>query len=248
MAQHDRVGSESGATAQPGMGAIAQGATLTDWRTVAERVAAILRDRIVKGDLAPFDRIVERQVSAELEVSRTPVREALKLLEADGLIEISLHRGAQVAPYRPDDARHLFDVIASLESLAARRLADALAPEVLDRLEALHSSMLDHHRAGRFSDYFDVNTAIHDAVIAGSGNPVLVETHRRLIARARRGRFLAIMDPARLEQAVSEHEALMDALRRRDAGAAAAVWDAHLRNTGDTVADLLSRSALDGAL
>ena len=93
---------------------------------VAEQVAATLRDRIVKGELAPFDRIVERRLSAELNVSRTPIREALKLLEADGLIEITLHRGAIVSEYRPEEAFLLFDVIAMLEGLAAR--AASVAP------------------------------------------------------------------------------------------------------------------------
>ncbi len=204
-----------------------------------DRVAAILRDRIVKGDLAPGDRLVERRLSAELQTSRTPVREALKLLEADGLIEISLHRGAQVAAFRAADARRLFDVISVLESLAARRLAEAITPETLAHLEALHARMLTFHRSGQAMAYFDINTVIHDAIVAACGNPVLEETHRRLIARARRGRFLAITDPARLAQAVGEHETVMAAFRTRDPDAAGAVWEAHLRHTGEAVAGML---------
>lgn len=214
-------------------------------KAVAERVAHLLRDRIVKGDLAPHDRLVERHLSAELAVSRTPIREALKLLEADGLIEISLHRGAQVAPYRSDDALRLFDVISVLEGLAARRLAETIAPATLDRLEDLHAQMLGHHRAGEATRYFDVNTVIHDVIVEACANPALAETHQRLIARARRGRFLAIMEPARLEQAVGEHEAVMQAFRDRDADAAARVWERHLRHTGETVAEVLA--AQEGA-
>lgn len=204
-----------------------------------ERVAAILRDRIVKGELAPGDRLVERRLSAELETSRTPVREALKLLEADGLIEISLHRGAQVVPYRAEDARQLFDVIAALESLAARRLAEKISPDTLDALEVLHRRMLDFHDDGDETAYFDINTVIHDRIVAEADNPVLAETHRRLIARARRGRFLAIMAPERLREAAQEHEMVMQAFRTGDADAAAAVWERHLRHTGDSVQAVL---------
>lgn len=208
-------------------------------KAVAARVADILRDRIVKGELAPGNRLIERRLSAELAVSRTPVREALKLLEADGLIEISLHCGAQVVPYRAEDAERLFDVISVLEGLAARRLAERISSETLGRLEGLHSQMLAFHRTGQTQEYFDINTVIHDLIIDTCENPVLVQTHKRLIARARRGRFLAIMEPQRLEQAVSEHEAVMGAFRSRDAEMAARIWEQHLRHTGLTVTEVL---------
>ncbi len=205
----------------------------------AAQVAAILRDRIVKGDIKARDRLVERQLSTELNVSRTPIREALKLLEADGLIEISLHRGAIVSDYLPGDALALFDVIAVLESLAAKRVCETLTPAVLQQLEDFHGAMLDHHSAGRRRDYFDLNTMIHDFIIQQAANPMLLETHERLMIRARRGRFLAIMNPERLSQAVSEHEALMQAFRSKDASLAENVWAQHLRHTGETVAAAL---------
>jgi DNA-binding GntR family transcriptional regulator len=208
-------------------------------KAVAEEVAAILRDRIVKGELAPLDRIVERRLSAELNVSRTPIREALKLLESDELITISLHRGAHVTEYLPQDAEALFDVIAVLEGLAARRLAEVITPATLQRLEDLHSDMLECYRSEAATDYFDINTVIHDIIVDHCGNPVLAANHRRLIARARRGRYLAIVNPDRLAQAVAEHEAIMQAFRLRDPDAAADVWETHLRHTGETVANVL---------
>lgn len=207
--------------------------------TVAEHVANVLRDRIVKGELAPRERIVERQLSAELDVSRTPIREALKLLEADGLIEITLHCGAVVSEYKPEEALVLFDVISVLESLAARRVCEVMTPSTLQRLEDMHGKMLEYHQAGRTNDYFDLNTLIHDFIIQTAANPVLVKTHDRLMIRARRGRYLAILNQARLEQAVAEHEDLMQAFRAGDANKAAQVWETHLRHTGETVSDVL---------
>lgn len=206
---------------------------------VAEQVAEVLRDRIVKGELVAGARIVERQLSAELEVSRTPVREALKLLEADGLIDITLHRGAVVSDYRPEEALALFDVISVLESLAARRVCENMHPSTLQQLEDMHSAMLKHHDAGRLDDYFDQNTLIHDFIIQNSANPVLIRTHNRLMIRARRGRYLAILNRSRLEQAIAEHNELMQAFRTADADMAAQVWEKHLRHTGETVAAVL---------
>lgn len=208
----------------------------------AEWVAERLRDMIVKGDLPPGARIVERRISTELNVSRTPVREALKLLRADGLIEISMHRGAQVTLYTEKEAEDLFDVISVIEGLAAERLADRLTGQILRRLEALHARMLEEYAARDASAYFDTNTNIHDTIVAEAGNLILAESHRRVMVRARRGRFMAIFDADRWRQAVDEHEAVMVAFRARDADAAGTIWREHLRHTGETVLDVLRRA------
>ncbi|MEM1075471.1 MAG: GntR family transcriptional regulator [Pseudomonadota bacterium] len=215
---------------------------LEDLKAGAAQVADILRDRIIKGKIKAGGRLVERHLSAELNVSRTPIREALKLLEADGLIEISMHRGAIVSDYRPEDAFALFDVIAVLESLAAKRVCEIMTASLLQQLEDMHGDMLAHHAAGRRNAYFDLNTVIHDFIIRHAANPVLATTHERLMIRARRGRFLAIMNPDRLSQAVSEHETLMQMFRDGDVGQAATVWERHLRHTGETVAAALRDS------
>ncbi|SFA73943.1 transcriptional regulator, GntR family [Poseidonocella pacifica] len=205
----------------------------------AQWVADTLRDRIVKGIYPPGSRIVERTISAELNVSRTPVREALKLIAADGLIVISRNKGAQVVQYSPQEALALFDVIASLESLAAERLVESIDAQTLDLLEEMHDRMMTYYKIGSHDDYFDTNSEIHDFIIECCGNAIVAETHRKLMARARRGRFLAIMQPNRLTEAVSEHDELMEALRTKDAERAAKVWRRHLLHTGETVAALL---------
>lgn len=206
---------------------------------LAQRVADVLRDRIVKGAYPPGSRLVERTISAELDLSRTPVREALKLLQADGLIGISRNKGAQVLQFGPQEALFLFEVIAALESLAAEQLAQTITPARLAQIEELHARMLSHKRAGDLTSYFDANSEIHDLIVRTCGNPLIQETHARLIARARRGRFLAIMQPDRLEEALSEHEGLMEALRHRDPEHAARVWRTHLLHTGQTLAAVL---------
>ena len=98
---------------------------------MAARLADILRDRIVRGALAPDERIVERKLCAELAVSRTPLREALKLLEIDGLVEIHRNRGARVAPLGSADARHLFEVLAGIEATAASRATSPRANDLV---------------------------------------------------------------------------------------------------------------------
>lgn len=216
---------------------------LTDADALAERVADKLRGAIVRGELNPGDRIVERKLGQELNVSRTPIREALKLLRADGLVEISKNRGARVAPYTSKDARDLFQVIAALESLAAANFARLMTPGQLEELEGLHATMMAHYHNRDLDPYFAANSAAHDFIVAECGSDVLAESHGRLSLRARRGRYMAIMDARRWKQAVGEHEALMAALRAGDVDKAAKTWEAHLRHTGESVALALDASA-----
>lgn len=99
--------------------------------------------------------------------------------------------------------------------------------------------MMTHHKIGNIADHFDTNSEIQDLIVRAFGTPLIVETHTRLIARARRGRFVVIMQPTRLEEALRKHEDLMEALRRRDSVQAAAVWCRHLLQAGQTVASVL---------
>ena len=129
----------------------------------------------------------------------------------------------------------MFEVIAALEALAARLATVRMGAGDLDRLEGRHAAMAWHHRRGEKEPYFALNTEIHAMVLALAGNADLVATHARLDLRARRGRYMAILDQARWDEAMDEHAALMTALRCRDPDAAAAVWLTHLQNTGVAV-------------
>lgn len=133
-----------------------------------------------------------------------------------------------------------FEAIGALEAAAASRAARMLDAGGLARFEALHAEMAAHYDAGRLDAYFALNSAIHDALVAACGNPVLAASRGRLMLLARRGRYMAIMDGARWRQAMSEHETLMRALRAHDAEAAHAIWRAHLANTGLAVAEALA--------
>ena len=210
---------------------------------MAEFVADALRGAIVKGELNPGDRIVERTLGRELHVSRTPIREALKLLRADGLVEISKNRGARVTGYSSKDALDLFQVIAALESLAAANFATRMTPDMLGRLEELHAAMVADYHNRNLDAYFAANSAVHDYIVAECGSDVLAESHGRLSLRARRGRYMAIMDAARWREAVGEHQTLMVALRAGDAAKAAETWRIHLKHTGDAVARALDEAA-----
>ncbi len=214
-----------------------------DGGPAAQRVLEALRQRIVRGDLEPGARIVERALCAELGVSRTPLREALKLLEIDGLIDLSQNRGGRVRPFTETEAAQLFEVLSGLESTAAELATERVTPDGLSLLEALHARMPACFEAEDLDSYFALNSQIHQAIIDATGNDVLVHVHRGLMLRAKRGRYMAILDRRRWEQAMDEHEDLIDAVRRRNAADAGRIWRAHLIHTGQTVTAVLRRDA-----
>lgn len=206
----------------------------------AHQIASTLRDRIIRGDLPPGARIVERSLCELLAVSRTPLREALKLLEREGLVEISQNKGARIMSFTAEEASNLFEVIAGLESLAAEIAATRIDAAERDALDQMHACMMEHYRRQEKDPYFELNTAIHDRVVSLSGNPVLIATHASLMLRARRGRYMAFIDPLRWAESVDEHEALMAALHARDPEAARRIWKRHLLRTGETVCAVLA--------
>lgn len=205
----------------------------------ARRALDQLREMIVRGELAPGDRIVERTLSARFQVSRTPMREALKLLETDGLIELSQNRGARVLAFTEREAVELFEVLSGLESLAAELATERMTRSGRANLEKLHAEMSSHYQAQELDAYFAVNTKIHETVVAMASNDFLDATYRRLILRAKRGRYMAVLNADRWRQAMDEHDELIEAMGRRNAADAGRVWRAHLAHTGKTVAAVL---------
>ncbi|WP_167620223.1 GntR family transcriptional regulator [Paracoccus ravus] len=202
----------------------------------AEDIARGLRDRIIRGELVAGQRLVERDIAEWYAISRTPIREAIKILAAEGLVVLRPNRGAEIASFDRETASNLFKVIAELEALAAREFAERMTSSQFNELESRHDLMLRHFQRRELESYFFVNSSIHDLIIRECGNPILCEAHERLMMRARLGRHMALLDEARWREAVDEHEQLMTALRRHDSAAAAGIWRRHLLNSGRALA------------
>jgi DNA-binding GntR family transcriptional regulator len=201
-----------------------------------EQTTARLRDLIVKGALAPGARLVEVDLCRRLAVSRTPLREAFKVLASEGLVQIHPHRGASVTRMTPAETIELFQVTAHLEAMGASLAAQRMTEEHLAKLTVMHEQLVSWHAQGKRHEYFELNQRIHRAIVALSGNSILAETHARLIARTRRSRYQAILDDARWAESVREHNEIMAAFARHDADAAADIWRKHVSRTGEVVA------------
>jgi DNA-binding GntR family transcriptional regulator len=220
-------------------------ATRAAARKLPERVALHeqardrLRTLIVRGDLAPGAAILETRLSEELGISRTPLREALKLLAAEGLLELRSNRSAQIAPLRPAEIDEIFEVISAIEGIAAQFAASRITDPELRRLSQLQERMETHHEGGRLDDYFKINQEIHSFIVACAKNAVLKSTHDTLLARAERARYFALSSRSRWDDSVREHRQILKALKMRDGTAAARALTQHVLRTGRVVNDEL---------
>jgi DNA-binding GntR family transcriptional regulator len=210
--------------------------------TLHDQTTTRLRDLIVEGDIAEGQRLVESELCRRLRISRTPLREALKVLAGEGLVELQPNRGARVARMTAHEAAELFTVIAELEGLAATLCCHRIDAAELAQLGARHADMLACRAADNRHGYFLLNDGIHRAVVALSGNRVLAQTHQRLMSRARRARYQALQSFGRWDQSIAEHEALMQAFRDRNCSRAAHIWRDHVLATGTLVAARLARA------
>lgn len=205
-----------------------------------EEVTARLRDLIVENRIQPGERVPELEVAARLGVSRTPIREALKVLAAEGLVEMQPLRGAIVKAFSAKDAQDMLRVIALLEEHAGREACTAPASDIA-AVQALHERMRAHHRRRERQPYFLLNQQIHQAIVALARNDTLSAMHAQLGQRMRRIRYVGNSEPANWDAAMAEHEAMMQALAARDADAMAAAMRAHLLNTWPRIEQVARR-------
>jgi DNA-binding GntR family transcriptional regulator len=204
-----------------------------------------LRTLINQGDLAPGSRVPERALCEKYSVSRTPLREALKVLAAEGLVQLLPNRGARVATLDDTKLGHLFEVISMLESEGGRLAASRIEPASLAEIQSMHYRMRAHFLRRELPEYFALNQAIHEAILAAADNPVLMSMYLGLSGRITRARYLANrMHPDRWQQAMDEHESILAALCDRDGGRLAGLLVRHLANKRDTVFEAARSPAL----
>ncbi len=208
-------------------------------RTLHDEVAERLRDLIIEGHLAPGTRINEVHVGGVLGVSRTPLREAIKTLAREGLVENVPSRGAIVRRFSEADVIQILEVLKIMEQLAARLVCAHADDGAIAHIEDLHRRMLEFYKSGDRLEYFKLNQAIHTAIARASGNRALAETHEILQARIKRVRYIGNEGPARWAGAVAEHEEMIEALAERDGDRLAAIMGRHLDETLVRVRDAL---------
>jgi DNA-binding GntR family transcriptional regulator len=214
-----------------------------------------LRDYVVEGHIAEGARVPERQLCEKFGISRTPLREALKVLAAEGLIELLPNRGARVRELRPRDLDELFDMMGGLESLAGRLACEHVTEAEIAEIERLHHEMYGYYLRRDMPNYFQANQRIHEHIVAASRNETLRAAYTNIAGRIRRVRYAAnfARQRQRWAEAMREHEAILDALRRRAGSELADILFQHLRNKRTAAVEHLAQAgsgtpaaALDG--
>lgn len=194
-----------------------------------------LRDMIIEGNLEPGTRLHEGQLGEQLGVSRTPLREAIKYLASEGLVELVPSRGAVVKRFSAKDVQDMLTVLRTLEELSGKLACETATDAEIAQVRALHDEMIERYKAGDRLQYYKLNQAIHTAIARLSKNTTLTDLHQMLQTRLKRIRFIGHEGPEKWAAAVSEHDEMIKALEARDADRLAEVLGRHLSNAWERV-------------
>lgn len=203
-----------------------------DRRTLRTRVLLALRDELISGGLQPGQRVNEVEVAEELGVSRGTLREAIRNLEQEGLLESVPHRGTFVRELTPAEVIHVYEVRASLESRAARNASARLDDAMRDRLEAALARFQEVLESDApFREVVTADLAFHEAICEASGNPILLGIWRSITGLITAVMLNAGPQPLRPLQTVESHRELLDAIEKGDDATTLAAFSEHF-NTG----------------
>ncbi|MDB5895742.1 MAG: GntR family transcriptional regulator [Rhodoferax sp.] len=193
-----------------------------------QEVASRLREQIFSGELSPGAFLDEVMLCERFEISRTPLREALKVLTAEGLLRHEPRRGCFVSQVTEKDLDDIFPVIALLEGRCAFEAARHATDADLAELTTLHDRLQAHARAGRIPEYYATNFTIHEAIITLADNRWLAQSIADLRKILKLARLQQLHAPGRLKQSLAEHLAVFAALKARDSEGAEAAMRTHL--------------------
>lgn len=208
--------------------------------TLHSEIAELLRQMIFDGELEDDVRIPEKALCERFSISRTPLREALKVLANEGLITLLPNRGARVARITPEHIDEVFPVMGALEAVAGEIAAGSISEEGIAEIRALHYQMALHHTRGERPQYFSINQKIHECILEAANNPTLTQLYKTLSGRIRRARYSANISKNRWDQAMQEHERILHALSERDGKRLGELLKNHLLNKREAIKGTIS--------
>ncbi len=204
--------------------------------SLSEVAASKLREAILLEKLPPSYPINERDLSELFGISRTPVREAIRQLESEGLIEYTDTRRPSVADPTIETLAHWLAIQGALEGLAGEQACCEATDEELAEIADLHRQMVDGAETDSRLELFRIDMAFHKAIVAAARNPPLVEIHDQHNARLWRARFISSQRPANRDVQMQKHQDIVDALTERDGERAARALRDHLSNAVRNIA------------
>lgn len=208
-------------------------------RHLHDELLVRLRECIIGGELGPGEKIPEKELCERFGVSRTPLREALKVLAFEGLVALHHNRGSAVSPLNIQDLAEAFPVYARLEGLAGELACAKLSAEEIADIRRLHDEMVGHYKRGDYRNHFAANEQIHLRIQAGSKNRNLIQLLCKLSSRIAQARNHVMPSAARWANAIAEHEAIMTALEARDGPLLSRLLREHMESTFRAITETL---------
>lgn len=202
-------------------------------RTLPATVAGQLRERIIQGEFPPGARLNERALCDLLGVSRTPLREAFRVLAAEGLVQIEPNRGAQVVALSEANIREAFEVIGGLEAMSCRLACERATDTEIAEIRALTYEMMASHARHDLPTYFRTNREIHERISLAAHNSLLKQLYDAQNARIQNLRFVSNENRQKWDLAMREHIEMAEALEARDADRLAGIMRQHLQRKCD---------------
>lgn len=214
-------------------------------RYLHDEIADRLRDIILTGELPPNSRLNEVELCARFGTSRTPLREAIKILATEGFLDLLPNRGSRVAAISADEIEEMVEVVAGLEATAAELACRHMKLGELARIETDHSAMVAAWKAEDETTYFAMNRSIHEAIMAASRNTTLSNIYHTISKRIQTMRYRAHKTPEQWRRAIEEHERMLVLLKARDGEGLAHLMKEHIRGKKAPITAAYSGSALN---
>ncbi len=209
-------------------------------KRLGEQIADVLRNQILLGELIPGRNVPERETAEALGVSRTPLREALLILEAEGLMLMSPAKSPIVANPSAEDLIQLLLVQSALEGLAGECACEQITAEEYDRIEFMHHDMVAKSDSAESLDFFSTDMAFHEAIVAATKNQPLIKTHTQYNSRLWRARFMSSRRKVKRRSiTLQEHANIVEGLKLRDKEQTSIALEQHLRTAIKNIANVL---------
>lgn len=206
------------------------------------QIADMLRDMIMTGKLKEGDKVNENQLCETMGISKTPLREALRVLSVEGLIRLVANRGAFVTRPTFEEISEMFDVMSLLEGFCARAACQKMTSKNFSRLERLHAKLEQNFEHRNQEEYIRTNNQYHSFVQEIAGNRTLNQIVDGLRKKILLYRFQSLNLPGRFESSIQEHRKLLEAFRQRDCGKTEALIQQHLQNQSQALETLVKQS------
>ena len=212
---------------------------MNEYLPLRDVVFNTLRQAILKGELAPGERLMEIQLAEKLGVSRTPIREAIRKLELEGLVLMIPRKGAEVAKISEKSLRDVLEVRRSLEELAIELACQRMTDEEIDQLEQRQNAFKNAIHKGNAMNIAETDEAFHDVIYLGTGNDKLVQILNNLREQMYRYRVEYLKNPEVYPQLIAEHEELITKITHHEKQEATKIMCRHIDNQVEAVTDVI---------